>query len=188
MLDLRPRLYQDGPERMVIRFPRGFRLVFGGIAALLLWGMIGGNLFEPIFLVLLAVLVIASLYNDRWVLDRERQVAEYHLGVLPLFRRKIIPFDSITRLESREFARAHHSMGRAHHSMGRAHRFERPLADDEHPASRWKVERVLSRIAVVTNSGRRYGIEVISFEPVGLTGSTAKSIAAFVGRELIELT
>ncbi|HUX11619.1 MAG TPA: hypothetical protein VMW87_01250 [Spirochaetia bacterium] len=181
MLDLHPHLYQEGKELIVIRYPRGFRLIFAGIAGLFLWGMVGGNLFEPIFVVMVAILMIAALYNDRWVLDRKRQVAEYHLGVLPLFRRKIIPFDTITRLEYREFARTRHS-------PGRARRFERPPSDDEDPASRWKAERVLSRITLVTNSGHRYGIEVVSFDPAGLTGTTAKNIASFMSKELVELS
>lgn len=181
MFELRPQLYRKGEKLIVIRLSRWFRAPFAAIAAFLFWGMIGSGNFSPVLVLLLAICVIAGLYNDRWVLDREHRIAEYHLGALLLFRRKALPFDSIARLEHREFAR---SRLRAN----RARRFERPPdAESGDEAQRWRAQRAFSRISVVMKDGRRYGMEVLSYEPEGMPGTTAGEIASFIGVELVRI-
>ncbi|WP_455382956.1 hypothetical protein [Salinispira pacifica] len=182
MFELRPRLYRTSPDRLVIRFSRWFRSLFGAVAGLLLWGMIGSGVYSPVIIILIAICAGAGLYNDRWILDRSRRVAEYHLGILPIYRRVVLPFDSIVRLEHREFGRGS-LIGR------RRARFEREQEpDEEYPQRKWKVQRALSRIAVVTVDGRRYGMELTAYEPAGSPGTTAEEIGGFLGKEIIRIS
>jgi hypothetical protein len=184
MFEIRPQFYRKSENLIVIRLSRWFRAPFAAVAALLLWGMIGSGS-DPLALILVAAIsVAAGLYNDRWILDRDRRVAEYHLGVLFLFRRKVMPFDAIDHLEHREFTR---SRLRSH----RAHRFERPSADESSnadEAQRWKAQRAVSRISVVMQDGRRYGMELVSYEPEGMPGTTAAEVAEFMGVDLVRLS
>ena len=95
MFRIRLILKRVGENRMVYTVSGGFRLVFAGIAAILLGALTITPSEHPLLhasntlpLILFGICLLACLYEERWVFDREGNLFERRVGLVFLSRKR----------------------------------------------------------------------------------------------------
>lgn len=97
------RRTRDG--RTVLALSPTFRLGLLGLLALLVAGMASTGAFTaPVPLILMAVLALGSLYEERWTIDPDRRGVESRHGLLFLARVRRWSFDEIAAVEYSHYA------------------------------------------------------------------------------------
>jgi hypothetical protein len=78
------------PEKgvLVLRLPLGHRIVFGGVAGVLVISMAATASFPVVGIVLVLVCAAAALFEDRWVFDRNAEKVAHSIGLLMAARRR----------------------------------------------------------------------------------------------------
>jgi hypothetical protein len=106
-----PVLNTEGEERMVYATSNGFRIIFFG-SAVLLFAIIVGEVDGAVFvrdnflaLSLCLICLIASMYLERWIFDKETNLFERHVGFIFFYSRKQNPLNSLKRISLDEFPR-----------------------------------------------------------------------------------
>lgn len=96
--------HKDG--RISYGFPLWFRILDLAIIALIVGSMFVS---EPapgaMAWVLVALLAVGFLFEERWTVDPDRRCIEHRVGVFPVLRKSSIDFDSIARFSIDMFAR-----------------------------------------------------------------------------------
>lgn len=80
-----------------------FRILLLFIAGVFVAGMAMTGAFSWIPFIILVISVLASLYNDSWIFDKNWKTAEHRFGLLFLFKRKQFLLSDIKELEIRQF-------------------------------------------------------------------------------------
>ena len=161
------------PRRLVYAVSPGFRLLFLGIALLILLALLSGSspsLLEPsntFALILFLVCILASLYRERWIFDTELDLLEQQTGFLPLYQRKTHRLSGIDRV----VLDSHWVGGRAPRDRGRL--FNRgfvvlALSDREGNVQRLEIGRHLQ-----AGGMRRTGEKIAAFCGVPFVESKA---------------
>ena len=78
-----------------LSLPLSFRVVFGAIALVMVISAISVGEFSVVLFVITAFVVIASLYEERWLFNRLDQLVEHRFGIIGITTRKRIPMGSI---------------------------------------------------------------------------------------------
>lgn len=86
------------PDRLIYGFPVWYRVVMGVIVAVVCGALFLGDTRPGVFgWVVLAILVLAGLYEDRWSFDARDGKAEHKAGLVFLGRTVSLGFDQIDR-------------------------------------------------------------------------------------------
>jgi len=95
-MDLPLVLRRIGETRLVYGIPLWYRLVMGGILALLVASLVvAGGTPGLVAWIVLSVALLAFLYEERWDFDRTQAVLVHSYGLLLLSKRGRVPFASI---------------------------------------------------------------------------------------------
>ncbi len=96
-------LKQRTESELVLQFRPLFRLFMFIFAALVAGSIVvagrdpsGITFFPPLFLIFF---ILAGLYDERWIMDREKRLLVHRNGFIPLVRSRSYPFDAIEALE-----------------------------------------------------------------------------------------
>lgn len=93
------KLSVPGPDRLVYAIPGWYRLAMAAILAALGAGIaLAGARPGPMPWIVLAVVALGGLYQERWEFDAGRGRIEHRVGLLGAARRSVIPFAAIERL------------------------------------------------------------------------------------------
>lgn len=99
----------DSPIRMRYSIPLRFRLSFLGIAVFILFALVATSeesLLQSrntVPLVIAFVSIIGSLYNERWIFDKGKNLVEHHMGLLFFYRRKKFALDTLRKVRVTTF-------------------------------------------------------------------------------------
>ena len=112
-----------------------FRILFLFLAAIVITGIFavssdgsGANLVLPA--VIAAVCIIAALYEESWIFDREKRIIVSRYGLLFLRRKKVWSFAEIENIELYSFLRGAESDGKADHKINIGKPFSRENTDE----------------------------------------------------------
>lgn len=85
------------PDRLVYGFPLWYRGVMGGIIVIVVASLLISEA-APGFLawLILTMLLLAALYEDKWIFDAAEQTATHRAGLLFASRARVITFADIT--------------------------------------------------------------------------------------------
>jgi hypothetical protein len=96
-------LKQESESELVLRFRTSFRLFMFIFAALVAGSIVvsgpnpsGLTFLPPLFLLFF---ILAGLYDERWIMDREKRLLLHRNGLIPFASIRSYPFDSIEALE-----------------------------------------------------------------------------------------
>ena len=94
-------LLKENNGSLIIGTPLKMRFVFLGITLFLVYMILFYSLYAivPIFLVICSI--CGTLYNEKWIFDREQKAASHAEGFTLFTRKKIYHFSRITRVELR---------------------------------------------------------------------------------------
>jgi hypothetical protein len=99
MIDLKFRLRRDATGKLILEFGIAFRLLFEALALVLGTGVAGSGDPTALSLIILALLILGAVYEERWVIDPDtREVTNRH-GLLFLAQRRRWRFDEIEAVE-----------------------------------------------------------------------------------------
>jgi len=98
-------LKQISKDTLRLAMPIGFRIILLVIAGVFTAAMIAFGSVSWFTLVIIILCLIASIYQDTWIFDRETGTAEHRLGLFLLCTRKTIPLTDIRNVEFNRFAR-----------------------------------------------------------------------------------
>jgi hypothetical protein len=86
------------PDRLVYTLPVWYRVVMGLILAIVATALVMGDS-NPGFLgwLVLIILILGALYEERWILDAADGLATHRVGLVVSARSKVIEFLSIER-------------------------------------------------------------------------------------------
>lgn len=95
-----------GDKRLHYGIPVWYRLLMGGIALVLLGGLVvsGGTpgVFGWIFI---GLSLIAALYEEAWIFDAEKRVLRYRVGLILAARNRSLGFDHIECFRIKPYVR-----------------------------------------------------------------------------------
>lgn len=94
-------LLKENSSSLVIGTPLKMRFVFLGIAFFLVYMVLYHSLYSVIPIVLVVCTLFGTLYNEKWVFDREKNAASHAEGFTLFTRRRIYNLSRITRVELR---------------------------------------------------------------------------------------
>jgi len=150
-------LSQRGPERLVLALPAFHRAAFGLLAALSVFILCFGVLFEgePTLLVsrntvpglLVVAMVFGLVYEDRWTFDRKAGRVENRFGTLFLARRTGFPIADLERIGLERFTRGSLAEGTGGPAVTPALPGGASLPDSLRPRRRW-AQRIVRLVAV----------------------------------------
>lgn len=83
----------------------GFRALFITITVILGAGMFSLSVYSWFSILLFALSLLASVYNETWLFDKAAGSAEHRFGLLFLFKRKRIEIADIEELEIKRFVK-----------------------------------------------------------------------------------
>ena len=166
MLELALRLYRKSENEWELRLPHSFRFVFGFIVLITLTGMIAVGRFYAFPLVIVLISFAATLYNETWIIDRNREVFEYRFGLLFLFKRREIPFSEVSSLKVK--------------------RFTKGLPSDRGLAKPTTLRRDFIRISLITKDDRMINMETHKETRNEDLYKSAHDIAEFCGKPIEE--
>lgn len=98
-------LKRKSRDKLIMTIPlytRGIMLFFSGIMAYT-FILEPGFSFLPLFI--LTVLLLTALYKESWVFDQSCEKVTYGFGLLFLYKKTVIPFQSINVLKMEGFVR-----------------------------------------------------------------------------------
>ncbi len=96
--------HKDG--RISYGFPLWFRILDLAIIALIVGSIFVSELAPGVMAwVLVALLAVGSLFEERWTVRPDQRCIEHRVGVFPVLRKTSISFDSIVRFSIDMFAR-----------------------------------------------------------------------------------
>lgn len=104
---------QKSDSLLTLTLSWGFRIVFIAIAVFIAAGMFTVQAYSAFPIVLLLLSVLAGLYNESWLFNKQNNTVEHRLGLLFLYRRKTFDLSKIQRLELRSFSRGITALSRA---------------------------------------------------------------------------
>lgn len=163
-------LRERGTERLELTLPAGHRVLFGLLAALSVFILCFGVLFEGEPTVLLprnavaGLLVVAMLfgllYEDRWTFDRAAGRVRNRFGTVFLARRTEFPMTELELIGVDRFTRGR--LGEEPAAPARsAMTGDSPLAGTLRPRRRWGEQRIVRLLAV----DRAGGVHVLDAGP-----------------------
>ena len=167
-----PSLRERGEDKLIYSTPLGFRIIFLVIAAFIVFSVLSaseGPLFSrfngvSIFIVLICL--VAALYLERWIFDKEANSFERNVGVLFFYSRKSVPLDSLRRVVL----------------------YEPGLKFAERPAySRW-MTRKAALVSVVDEDGTFYKLDMVKGGAVNQGRRIAETLSIFCGIPLEDNT
>jgi len=95
MIDLKFRLRRDTAGKLTLEFGIAFRILFAALALVLGTGVAGSGDPTALSLIILAILILGALYEERWIIDPEAREITNRQGLVVLARRKRWRFDEI---------------------------------------------------------------------------------------------
>ena len=95
MLNLSLRLQRLSKDVILLRLPHTFRVFFGLLAVILVYGLFYGEGVAVVPIILLVISLFALFYDERWRFDRSTGVVEWRIGLMGLVRPGRIQMDSI---------------------------------------------------------------------------------------------
>jgi hypothetical protein len=91
---------------LVASLPPIFRLSVSSVLAILVASLaVSGGAPGPLGWIILALIALAALYEDRWTFDPAAREAIHRVGTLPLAKRTVIGFDRLVRVRLEPFVR-----------------------------------------------------------------------------------
>jgi hypothetical protein len=174
---LHPRIFQKEQDRLEIRTSYVPRILFSLFAAFVLAGMIGGNAFSAVPLSIFGISLFSALYTDRWIFDKGKKRAEYHVGLPFLHLTRVIPFEDIERIEYSATTRA---------SVLRSRNRRENAIESADPSRRWAMQTVYTQLKLLTPSRRPHMVGITSLEVKGETDGAARKIASLCEKPLLE--
>ncbi|WP_460052959.1 hypothetical protein [Spirochaeta dissipatitropha] len=99
MFDLHLRIAPLRNGRLHVHIPHQFRWFFGTLAVLTAWVAFYTGIWSPVAIGVLCLAVLALLYDERWVFDREASEVHYRMGFLFVGRHLGISMREIERFE-----------------------------------------------------------------------------------------
>lgn len=97
-MDIPFSLTSPSPERLVFGFPAWYRAAMAGVFGILAAGLAAaGGAPGAAAWVVLALVALAGLYEDRWEFDREAGVIRHRSGLVFAARARTIPFAEVER-------------------------------------------------------------------------------------------
>jgi hypothetical protein len=167
MFSLRIRLVlrSQGSGRLLLVISAGFRLVFLGIAAIILTALLLASsvpLFDrantfPLFL--WGICILASLYLERWIFDRRLNLFEQDVGLLFFYKRRRQNLDGLRRVLLNQYQRGY----------------------VKQPKRRRLLSRVFVTLGVEDEEGRIHKLDVASAVHLAEMRKNAERIARFCG-------
>ncbi|MEJ5189580.1 MAG: hypothetical protein WHT84_10255 [Breznakiellaceae bacterium] len=96
---------------VMLTVPMSTRLSLGAIGTFLVGStayvslLEGKAPFDALNLALLVLTIAATLYEERWILDKTSQTITFRFGMLPLARRQTIPFSAVEKVKLEYFVK-----------------------------------------------------------------------------------
>ncbi len=182
-------LHERGSDRLELTLPAGHRVLFGLLAALSVFILCFGVLFEgePTVLMpqnavaglLVLAMVFGLVYEDRWTFDRARGRVENRFGTLLLARRTAFPLTELERIGIERFTRGR--LGKEPATLAEAAMpGDSPLAGTLRPRRRWGEQRFV-RLVAVDRAGEVHVLDVGPASRLAQFRARGLRIAGFCG-------
>lgn len=105
-MDISLVLREKRPGHLVYAIPAWYRVLMLAIAAVLVASiLVTGDGSGAVPWIIFGIALVASLYEERWVVDAEARVMRHRFGLLPLARTIVLPFERIEGFRLRAFVR-----------------------------------------------------------------------------------
>jgi hypothetical protein len=168
MFRLKLTLKQVDSSTLALVFPLWFRIVFLGIASILLASMIAVGEFAAAPFIFLLIAVLSAGYTEAWYFSTESGVI-HRFGIYPFLKTSRIELSQVDRLKLERFTR------------GRMTTPEEP--EDERKRRLFEADYTTLRL--VTSSGETINIDTVKSNVSGDLVRAAEMIAALAGKPLI---
>ena len=168
-------LKAQGEERIVLVISTGFRLIFLGIAIIILAALTmtssppffnSANIFP---LALCGICLLASLYLERWVFDRRLNLFERNVGLMFLFKRRQQSLDELRRVLLSQYQRGYVRSANVREPLGSGSRKRRMFS------------RVYVTLGVEDEQARIHKLDIASAVHIEDIRKNARGIADFCG-------
>lgn len=175
----------EGPKRLVYSIPLWYRLLMGGIAAVLLGSILVPE-GEPGILawVILAIVLLGALYEESWILDAEKRVMEHRFGLLLLPFKADLPFDRIEGFRIDRFVRGAVAGGEEDRAGVEAEAGEGRGQGAIFGARFFSPKKAYVRFLADDAEGKAWVIDTLPAKRATGLESRARRMAAFAGRPL----
>jgi hypothetical protein len=185
MLQFSLVLNRKSDQHLSLTMSLGFRVLFIAITLFILIGMLVVQVFTIFPLLILAISFLASIYNEAWTFDTERDLVEHRIGVLFLFKRITHSISEIDCFELKSFVR-----GTLFTSSGKELQSEE-VRKKAQPfgnlgKSRSLPPQTYNTLTMYLNNGTSYNIETIKTRYHEEFERKAEEIAEFVDKPLVK--
>jgi hypothetical protein len=160
----------------------GFRVLFITITVILGAGMFSLSVYSWFSILLFAISLLASVYNETWLFDKTAGSGEHRFGLLFLFKRKRIAIADIEELEIKRFVKGSVATG-----SGRAPDDTRGKEGSEQPERKKGVllpPFLFVELNLVLKSGESVNIETVKTRHFEYFKNKAEIVADFLEKPL----
>jgi hypothetical protein len=167
----------------------GFRALFITITVILGAGMFSLSVYSWFSILLFAISLLASVYNETWLFDKAAGSAEHRFGLLFLFKRKRIEIADIEELEIKRFVKGSVATGSAETrpGSGQAPDDTRGKEGSEQPERKKGIllpPFLFVELNLVLKSGESVNIETVKTRHFEFFKNKAEIVADFLEKPL----
>jgi hypothetical protein len=162
-----PNLKEHGPDKLVYATPLAFRIVFFAIALVIFVSVVSASdgpffsRFNGLSTFIILTCLVAALYLERWIFDKQANMFERNVGIYFLFSRKKIPLDRLEKVILRELG------------------VKRGDQQTEKIGLLSRVTRRTAMIAIEDKDGELYKLDIVKGGTVRVARAYVQKLSAF---------
>ncbi|MFW5642584.1 MAG: hypothetical protein ACOCYQ_01025 [Alkalispirochaeta sp.] len=187
MIDLKFRLRRDPAGPVILEFGIAFRILFAALALVLGTGVASAGAPTVLSLVVLAVLILGAVYEERWIIDPVKREVTNRQGLLFLARRRRWSFDDIQSVEYTHYRGGTLPGSPQTPPSNSAESAARDATSRFGGVSRG-LDRYFLRYGIVTNAGQTVRIELRKVSDWNREKEIPGAVAAAIGVPLEHVT
>ena len=191
MFKLNLILRRKSDDELIFSPAPWFRIIFLFFAASLVTGILtigkedsGGNFIVPVLIT--AACVIAALYTESWLFDRDKRIIIHKSGLLFLNKKMTLPFAEIDNLEISSFLRGVKADSKGEHELKLSNPFSRENTEEVKGGPRIIHPKYHQDLCLKMKNGDRHIIESIDSRKSEALKKKAGIISDFSGISLIQ--
>ncbi len=179
-----------GAGRLVYAIPLWFRALMAAITAILVGSLaVAGGPPGAVGWVVLAIAVLAALYEERWVLDAAAGTLTHRFGLLLLSRSVSLPFAEIERFRLGSFVRGSVPGGEEERKLGAAALATADPRGDaavDAKSSRRRFKKTYVSLVCEAAAGDALVLNILPASRAQSLRETGRALAAFAGKPFKE--